>query len=59
MGPLNLRRRLMLGVPVALILAGATYLILHRGSATTSASAAPSAPATQRPAPKESPVKAK
>jgi serine/threonine-protein kinase len=61
MGPFNVRRRLMLvGVPAALIVAFATYWLVHRGSAPNSAATAPSTSAPQQQnAPKDTSIKAK
>ena len=60
MARFNLRRRLMfVGVPAALIVAFATYWLIHRGNRPTSAATAPSASAPQHTAPKDAPIKAK
>jgi serine/threonine-protein kinase len=59
MGPFNVRRRLMLvAVPAALIVAFATYWLVHRGSAPSSAAPSTSAPQPQS-APKDTTIKAK
>jgi hypothetical protein len=60
LGRFNVRRRLMfLGVPVALIVAFATYWLMHRSGARSSAATAPSASAQQHTVPRDTSVRAK